>query len=312
MIRTVTPNPSFDHTFQVARLEPGGVHRSEAVTIAAAGKGVNVARDVVANGGAATAIVPGNAVDGAAFAGELDRYGLGCIVVDREAPTRRNITIIDEHGTTTKVNDAGATLDEELAGALIAAATADPDGLVAASGSLPPGTDTSLYVEIGKALPAPERSLALDTSGDALMACLDMPCLLAKPNRLELEELIGARLETYGDLVEAARALVDRGWRNVLVSLGPSGAILVNGRGAWAGSADVDRPVNTVGAGDALVAGFLLEPAGDDTALASALALARAAVSSAATAGMKMSAADRAAVELRPVVDSESLGEDTG
>ena len=97
-----------------------------------------------------------------------------------------------------------------------------------------------------------------------------------------------------------------------MVSLGPAGAVLVNERGAWAGSTQLDRPVNTVGAGDALVAGFLLEPAGNETALSSALALARAAVSSVATAGMKMSPADRSAVELRPIVESDSLGEETG
>ena len=312
MIRTVTPNPSFDHTFQVEQLEPGVVCRADTVSIAAAGKGVNVARDVVANGGDAIAVVPGSVVDGAAFSRELEHHGVGCVVVDREATTRRNITIIDQWGTTTKVNDAGVTVDDELAVLLIAAASADPDAFVAACGSLPPGTDPSLFVEIGKALPAPERTLAIDTSGRALSECLDMPCLLAKPNRRELEELIGARLHTYGDLVQAARDLVDRGWKNVLVSLGPAGAVLVNERGAWAGSTQLDRPVNTVGAGDALVAGFLLEPAGNETSLSSALALARAAVSSVAAAGMKMSAADRSAVELRPIIESDSLGEETG
>lgn len=312
MIRTLTPNPSFDHTYRVERFVVGDVNRASSTTVAAAGKGVNVARDVVANGGEATAVLPGDAADGAMFSAELGRFGVGCDVVARPEPTRRNITIIDDKGITSKINEAGAPIAGDLVEALLAAATATPDALLAASGSLAPGTDPDLYVRLAQRLPAPERTLALDTSGAALMACLDAPCLLAKPNRAELEDLVGDRLSTYGDLIDVARDLVGRGWANVLVTLGPAGAILVNGGGAWAGSAHVDRPVNTVGAGDAAVAGFLLEPAGGADALSSALALARAAVLSPDTAGMGISAADRAAVQLRAIDPSEFLGENTG
>lgn len=312
MIRTLTPNPSFDHTYRVARFVVGDVNRATVTTVAAAGKGVNVARDAVANGGAATAIIPGNDADGSAFVAELAGYGVGCEVVTRPEPTRRNITVIDDKGITSKINEGGAPIAGDVAEALLTAATAEPDTVVAASGSLAPGTDPDFYVRLAERLPAPEHTLALDTSGAALMACLDMPCLLAKPNRAELEELVGAKLSTYGDLIGVARDLVGRGWANVLVTLGPAGALLVNERGAWAGSAHVDRPVNTVGAGDAAVAGFLLEAGGDAAALSSALALARASVLSADTAGMRIGDADRAAVQLRTIDESEFLGENTG
>lgn len=312
MIRTLTPNPSFDHTYRVDRFVVGDVNRAAATTVAAAGKGVNVARDAVANGGVATAIVPGNDADGSAFAAELHTYGVGCEVVARSSATRRNVTVIDDKGITSKINEGGAPIDDALADALLTTAASEPDTLLAACGSLGPGTAPDLYVQLARRLPAPERVLALDTSGAALMACLDTPCLVAKPNRAELEELVGSRLTTYGELIDVARDLVGRGWANVLVTLGPAGALLVNERGAWAGSAHVDRPVNTVGAGDAAVAGFLLEPAGDEAALCSALALARAAVLSADTAGMQITDVDRAAVQLRTVDAAEFLGENTG
>ena len=312
MIRTLTANPSFDHTYRVARFVVGDVNRATTTTVAAAGKGVNVARDAVANGGAATAIIPGNEADGSAFVAELAAFGVGCEVVTRAEPTRRNITVIDDKGITSKINEGGAPITGDVAEALLEAAAAEPDALVAASGSLAPGTEPDFYVRLAERLPAPERMLALDTSGAALMACLDTPCLLAKPNRAELEELVGTRLSTYGDLIDVARELVGRGWANVLVTLGPAGALLVNERGAWAGSAHVDRPVNTVGAGDAAVAGFLLEPDGDAAALSSALALARASVLSPDTAGMSISDADRSAVQLRTIDESEFLGENTG
>ena len=312
MIRTLTPNPSFDHTYRVGRFVVGDVNRASSTTVAAAGKGVNVARDVVANGGAATAVLPGNGADGASFAAELERLGVGCEIVARAEPTRRNVTIIDDKGITSKINEGGAPVSADLGELLLQAAASEPDSMVAACGSLAPGTAPDLYARLAERLPAPERTLALDTSGAALLACLDVPCLLAKPNRAELEDLIGGRLSTYGDLIDVARDLVDRGWSNVLVTLGPAGAILVNAEGAWAGSAHVDRPVNTVGAGDAAVAGFLLEAEGGAAALSSALALARAAVLSPDTAGMGISTADRAAVQLRTIDPSESLGENTG
>lgn len=312
VIRTLTPNPSFDHTYRVEGFVVGEVNRAETVTVAAAGKGVNVARDVVANDGGATAIVPANTADGIAFLDELAAHAVGCEIVPRPDPTRRNITVVDELGVTSKINESGAALVGDVAEAVLAAAAAEPDGLLAACGSLGPGTDPDFYVQLARRLPAPEQTLVIDTSGAALRACLDMPCLLAKPNRAELEELVGVRLSTYGELIDVAHDLVERGWANILVTLGPAGAILVNRRGAWAGAAPVDRAVNTVGAGDAAVAGFVLEPGGDVAALSSALASARAAVRSPDTAGMRISAADRAAVSIHTIDRSEFLGENTG
>lgn len=311
MIRTLTPNPSFDHTYEVSHFDTGEVNRADRVTVAAAGKGVNVARNAVANGHAATAVIPGDTADGAAFAAELGRFDVGCDVVARAEPTRRNITVVDRVGATTKVNEGGAPLGPDVAERLIAAASSGDD-LVAACGSLPPGTDPTFYARLAQAVAEPGRRLAVDTSGAALHACLDVPLLVAKPNRAELEELVEDRLETYGDLVDVATDLVRRGWSNVLVSLGGAGAVLVNRRGAWAGDGPISSIANTVGAGDAALTGFLCEPLGDDAALASALAFGRATVARVSTAGAVVGEADRAAIRLRPVDATESLGEETG
>ncbi len=312
MIRTLTPNPSFDHTYAVEAFDVGAVNRAHTVTTAAAGKGVNVARNAVANGFAATAVVPANPADAAVFTAELGAVGVPIEVVERTDPIRRNITVLDHAGTTTKINEAGATLPVELLGSMLRAAASDRTATVAACGSLPPGVDLAFFARLAAELERPEQRLALDTSGPALRACLDVPCLVVKPNREELEELVEDQLETYGDLVDVAGDLVRRGWRNVLVSLGAAGAVLVNAQGAWVGRAPVDRVVNTVGAGDALLTGFLCGGPAAEPALRSALAFGRATVGSAMTAGAVVSDADRAAVELRPVVTTESLGEDTG
>ena len=312
MIRTVTPNPSFDLTYEVGVFSLGEVNRAARVTTAAAGKGVNVARNAVANGFPASAVIPAASADAEVFAAELAAVGVGLDVVDRPESVRRNITITERNGTTTKLNEMGEPLSPEAVAALRRRAAAGDAATVAACGSLPPGVGPSFFAELAEAVREPETRLALDTSGAALKACLDVPCAVVKPNREELEDLIEDRLETYGDLVDVAGDLVRRGWRNVLVSLGPAGAVLVNSAGAWGGRAPTDEVVNTVGAGDALLTGFLCGGPEPDAALASALAFGRATVRSAMTAGAIVSEADRGAVELFPVVTTDSLGEETG
>ena len=126
--------------------------------------------------------------------------------------------------------------------------------------------------------------MAVDTSGSALKAVLDngrdgLPHLV-KPNADELAEAVGTPLRTIGDVTAAARTLLARGVHTVLVSLGGDGALLVDADlpEAAARHRPVHRVVNTVGAGDAFLAGFLAAPAGGADALASALRFGAAAV----------------------------------
>ena len=114
----------------------------------------------------------------------------------------------------------------------------------------------------------------------------------------ELSELVGPRPQTLADVVEAAQELRAFGARAVLVSLGADGAVLVDDEGARHGEVVVDRPRNTVGAGDALLAGFL---AGG---LSEALAYAAAAARHVGTHAPAVTAEDRAAVRLHPEINS--------
>src|SRR5690606_6852750 len=116
------------------------------------------------------------------------------------------------------------------------------------------------------------------TSGAALRAAVPAGPDLIKPNREELAEAVGGPVDTIADVVEAAGELRDRGARAVLVSLGAEGAVLVDDDGVLTGEAPVARPNSTVGAGDALLAGFLAGGARGPAALAEALAWGAAAV----------------------------------
>ena len=312
-ITTLTLNPSFDRTLSVAALERGEVHRLQSSLVEPGGKGINIARSVAINGGTSRAVFPADTDARLAFEKALSYPGLTCEPVTRDEPTRTNISVIEDDGTTTKLNESGASLSAETLEALIALAVrGEGGGAIAAAGSLPAGSPPDLYADLASRLAHPERTLVLDTSGPALTAMVGSPSAVVKPNLEELEELLGESFTTLGAVIDAAHELRANGWQSLLISLGEMGALLVSDDGAFMGSAPVEAVRNTVGAGDALLAGFLAGGGVGATALAEGLAWAHAAVSSASTTAPAVGAANRAAVAMRETIEPDLfLGENT-
>lgn len=301
MITTLTPNPSFDRTLSVERLERGGVARASTVRVECAGKGVNVARALNINGYAARAVFPANDNDAAAFAASLAEDDAAVQAVPIRGAIRTNITLTEPDGTTTKINEPGPALSAPESEGLLAAAVAtaaDSDWLVA-SGSLPPGAPPDLYPRLAAILPGAAERLSVDTSGEALAALVGVPCALVKPNLAELASVTSHGLGTLGDVTDAAQALRRRGWGSVLVSLGRGGALLVADEVCY-GTAPTEHVRNTVGAGDALLAGFVSAGARGPAALAEGLAWARASVKSPGAVGAAVAAEDRRGVAVTP------------
>ena len=316
MITTLTPNPSFDRTLSVDRLDRGGVTRASRVRVECSGKGVNVARALSRNGHAARAVIPANAEDADVFASSLAADGTGACTVGVRGSVRACLALVEPDGTTTKVNEPGPEMSMSEAQDLLAAAvvtgagpplgrapgggavvTAADSDWVVASGSLPPGAPADLYTQLATALPDADRRLAVDTSGAALDALVGTPCALAKPNLAELANVVGRRPRTVGEVIEVAEILRRGGWRSVLVSMGRLGAVLVADEVCY-GVAPATEVRNTVGAGDALLAGFLSVGGRGTAALAEGLAWARAAVRSRDTLGEAVADHDRRAVQV--------------
>lgn len=145
--------------------------------------------------------------------------------------------------------------------------------------------------------------MAIDASGAALRAAVEGNAALIKPNRDELSDVVGRDLETLGDVVDAAIEVRDGGVGGVVVSLGSSGAVLVDQSGVVHGTAPTNIVKNTVGAGDAFLAGFLAGGGAGPDALASGLSWGRAAVQSASTSFPPATDEDRAAVSLTEDID---------
>jgi 1-phosphofructokinase len=280
-IVTLTANPSFDRTVALpGPLERGSVHRVEAMTSQAGGKGVNISRAAIAAGLTTVAVLP--ALPDDPFVHELAIAGIDCRPSRPAGDIRVNLTLTEPDGTTTKLNGPGAHVSREhlddLAVTLVRHAAGGAWTVLA--GSLPPGAPATFYADLVAGLHG-ISAVAIDTSEWALAALVDRlpesaPDLL-KPNAEELASVTGThadQLETDpGVAAKAARTLVDRGVRAVLATLGGRGAVLVDADGAWYAPPPPTTVVSTVGAGDCTLFGYLLAelrglPAPDRLALA--------------------------------------------
>lgn len=301
MIVTVTPNPCIDRTIRLDRLVTGGLNRAHSATSEAAGKGVNVSYALTTEGVETVAVLPLAAQSAVQYLGLLaDAVPVSAVPIG--GAMRVNLSIIESDGTVTKVNEPGPPLSAADADAIVsAAASASRAGWIVGCGSLPPGAPRDLYGRLAR-LSTPDRLVAVDSSGDALAAATTAGIALVKPNREELQELVRRPVATLGDVVAAARGLVARGCRAVLVSLGADGAVYVDAANAGHAEARVADATNPVGTGDALLAGFLAAGARLE-ALPVAVAWAVAAVRSPGTRMRAVTEADRAAVVVHARID---------
>ncbi|MEV4421426.1 1-phosphofructokinase family hexose kinase [Patulibacter sp. NPDC049589] len=260
MIVTVTPNPSLDVALHVDELRRGEVLRATAERHDAGGKGLNVSRALAANGVPSRAVMPLGGSTGADLLALLaGDAGVEPVAVRVSGATRSNVGIVEPDGTLTKVNAQGPVLTADEVGALRDAILGAADGAdwVVLAGSLPKGLADDFYAGLIAPLQALGVRVALDSSGVAFERALGAGPDLVKPNVHELAEVLGRSLRTVGDLADGARALRDRGPRTVLASAGPDGAVLVGAGEARHGEPPPIVPASSVGAGDAMLAGYL-------------------------------------------------------
>ena len=257
MIVVVGMNPALDRILSVPNFSVGATLKADSVTVLPAGKGANVA---------AVLRVLGAPVRYTGFVGrgEIERYrerldGVPCAIVSVDGETRTDTTIIDPvHGTETHVREPGFVISRNIVSKFSNALLVDitRGDTVVLAGSLPPGASDDSYAEIIRECHKRGATTSLDSSGRALKAGAAAVPTLLKPNREELHELTDRPVDSIDDILAAADELIARGVGAVAVSLGVDGAVLIANGSAWHGRADVPKAVNTVGCGDAFVAGW--------------------------------------------------------
>ncbi len=273
---TLTPAPTLDRTYFVHELHSGGVNRADAVTEELAGKGINVSRGLTL----ANILAPGVVPIGNADQGVLERTGSSFLVpLWVEGNLRVSTTVVDTQGTTTKVNESPRPLSEADWQKVIelTEATVKETGAkwLVIAGALPVYKSTGVYVDlqpIFDRMKALGVKVALDTSGEPLSYWARKGTAnIIKPNAEELASAVGRELKTVGDVVAAAQELCQHGIEVVLASMGADGMIAVTQNRHWAARTPPVKVANTVGAGDATLAGFLsavvtnpIEPGADD------------------------------------------------
>jgi 1-phosphofructokinase len=191
VIVTVTPNPSLDRTLEVEALERGAVHRARRTLVQPGGKGINVSRALQANHVATRAIVPVGGPDGEQLLDALVERGLDVVAVPTAGDVRTNVTLVEPDGTVTKINAPGHRLSHAEVESLAKVTVTAIEGAdwVAGCGSLPPGAPIDLYADLTSRAHAEGARVAIDTSGEPLVAALAARPDLVKPN---LEELVEA------------------------------------------------------------------------------------------------------------------------
>ncbi len=259
MVYTVTLNPSLDCVMGVEKLRQGEVHRAGYQIVQCGGKGINVSLMLTRLGVENTALGFAAGFTGEALLGELARLGV-CADFIRLAQglTRINVKLKGE--TETEVNGPGPVPDTQAMGQLKEKLRALPDGSVLVlSGSLPAGMPQDTYAGLMSELKGKNLRVVVDTAGEALNCALSFHPFLIKPNAAELGALFGrSAVREYVDIKTCAEVLAGQGARNVLISMAGDGAFLLDEAGRIHLCGAPDGTVrNSVGAGDAMVAGFL-------------------------------------------------------
>ena len=218
------------------------------------------------DGGSATrtlAVVGG--VTGEAIRREFADLDVSARWIETGAPTRVCTTILDRQtGTTTElVENAGPISENELARFAAAyvdeARTAD---VAVLTGSFPAGVPATFYRDL---LRETCGRGVLDAQGEPLLAALDQRPLVVKPNRQELANTLGRRLESDADLHAAMRELCRRGARWVVVTQGKDRVWIASERDLFSATPPAIEVVNPIGSGDCLAAGIAVGLArGDD------------------------------------------------
>ena len=257
MVYTITLNPCIDYAVYANSWEVGKVNRTGKGRSFAGGKGINVSIVL-------TNLKCPNVAFG--FVGgytgkEIERLvkskGVKTEFVKIQDESRINVKVLGKNET--QFNGAGPNIEEKDVSLLFKQLSRLKSGdYLVLSGSVPHSLSPLFYCDILQYVDGKGVKVIVDTTGESLIRALKFKPFLIKPNHHELAEIFGVSIETKEDIIKYANKLVELGAQNVIVSMGGEGAVYTNNEGALEYiQAPKGKVVDTVGAGDSMVAGFL-------------------------------------------------------
>lgn len=257
MIYTVTLNPSLDYVMDVPTLQLGTVNRCESQVLVPGGKGINVSLMLEQLGQRTVAL---GFLGG--LIGEEIQARLSCdsqVTTDfiklPQGNSRINVKL--RHKEQTEINGQGPQVSEDSMKALQGQIESLNKGdVLVLSGAISGKMSSSVYQSLMKCCKS--EKIVVDATGEMLLHALEEKPWLVKPNREELEALFQVQIEGKRGVSKYAHILQEKGAKNVLVSLGAQGAYFLDEQGqSYFAKVPEGTAINPVGAGDAMIAGFI-------------------------------------------------------
>ncbi|WP_232696394.1 1-phosphofructokinase [Brevibacillus daliensis] len=256
MIYTVSLNPAIDYHIWLPSLRPGEITGATKDLKISGGKGINVSKVLKNLGESTTACGFIGGFTGEFIQKEMNDLHIPTSFIEVEGATRINVKLKAEEET--DISGVSPIISEKAFMQLLKQmkGLTHTDQLILA-GSVPKGLPEDTYEIIMDEVKAKGLKVALDTSGIALKQGIRKKPFLIKPNHHELGELFEVTINTPEEAIHYAKQIVEQGVTNVIVSLAGNGAVLVNQEAAYIATFPKSKPVNSIGAGDSVVAGFM-------------------------------------------------------
>lgn len=261
MICAVALNPAVDKYIRVSRLAVGEHLQAEEVITSAGGKAVNVAGVVRALGEEVELLGFYGGFTGDYVLQQEALEGVRCTPTRIRTLTRTAFVMVDGAGAETELVEPGGRVEPDEIAALRAKlrAAAPRADVVVLSGSVPPGCPDDIYLQLVEDCAGHPRVI-VDTSRAWLRAVVTAtggprPTLI-KPNRREAEAVLGRALPAQADIVAALRDFAAAGIALPLISDAAKGIYAFAAGEVWHARPPALTRVNSVGSGDAAVAGF--------------------------------------------------------
>lgn len=262
MIYTVTLSPALDYLVWLDHFETGELNRTKRTAFRAGGKGINVSVVLTRLGYQSICLGFTAGFVGNELIRMLDEEGIRHDFIQAaDGCTRINVKIKSD--TESEINADGPRISEqELAKLNNQAAGLQKGDVLILSGNPPKSMPLDIYSLLIDAVSDDNVRIVVDTSGKNLLTALEKHPYLIKPNKAELEEVIGSKMDSATKIAAGARKLQQMGAENVLVSLGPDGALLAADDGhIYVCAVPEGKLIDSTGAGDSMVAGFIAKDA---------------------------------------------------
>lgn len=256
MIYTLTLNPAIDYYMSMGNFQLGSLNSLEEGYTLPGGKGINVSKVLKNFSVESKALVFVGGFTGDYIKKHLNEYEIESDFIELQENTRINIKLKTKDSETEIAGKSPTISRENVKELLKKFEEIKKDDVVILSGSVPNSISKSIYADIIKLLPK-DCKVILDTRGLHFVEGLKEGVFLTKPNNHELEEFFNRKLNNIEEIIQAGKDLQALGSKNVLISLGKDGSILITEKEVYIGNAPQGKLISSVGAGDSMVAGVV-------------------------------------------------------